>query len=120
MGWTNQTTSIQQCHIKKRAPGESRTTTDLMDLNMDLASLSLQAFEPEEQDLLKHDMHVIWEAWQQQIPELDKSKLMFKPSRAGQIVHLFNEIIDSQVFHQELIDVMPYIDDYLEHMAGFF
>ena len=78
----------------------------------------LSAFSSLNVDTVKHDIMVICECYAAMLPELDKSRLLIKKNTFPDVAHLYQKILSvlSDLHRSEyLMDLMPYIDDYLEY-----
>jgi hypothetical protein len=78
----------------------------------------LSAFSSLNVDILRHDMMVICECYAAMLPGLDKSRLLIKKNTFPDVTYLYREILSvlSDLHKSEyLMDLMPYIDDYLEY-----
>jgi len=63
---------------------------------------------------LQHDISVILESWMYELPEMDVSRFKIKPGSFNTTQDLYNEM--SKTLHSfNLIDIMPYVDEYLEY-----
>lgn len=81
----------------------------------------LNAFSSLNVDTVKHDMMIVCECYAAMLPELDKSHLLIKKNMFPDVTYLYQKIISvlSDLHRSEyLIDLMPYIDDYLEYYDG--
>ena len=93
---------------------------DLDALSSSIASLSLKQTNMESNTIfvnnLVHDIFVIQECYETKRMSLDRSKLLLKPSNHGSLIcAIFQEIIKSRIF-PDIVEVMPYIDEYLEYI----
>ena len=89
-------------------------------VNMELANmldkLSIGDNEKEHvQNILKHDMTIIVECWQNEMMNLETSNLKLYNGMCGTTTQLFYELVKHVTSTISIIDIMPYIDDYLEY-----
>jgi len=78
----------------------------------------LQAFRSLNVDAVKHDIGVVCECYAAMLPELDKSRLKIQKNMFPDVTYLYQEILSvlCEIHKSEyLMDLMPYIDDYLEY-----
>lgn len=81
----------------------------------------INAFSSLNVDVVKHDIMVVCECYTVMLPELDKSRLMIKKDMFPNVTYLYQEILSALSDinkHEYLMDLMPYIDDYLEYYEG--
>lgn len=67
---------------------------------------------------LFHDIMVIFECWLKREPRLDTDQLVIQPGefRSAQVLYdLVLDHISPQEKERSLMELMPYIDDYLEY-----
>ena len=63
---------------------------------------------------LEHDLSVILESWMYELTEMDKSRFKIKPGSFESTAKLYQAM--SKTLHSfNLIDIMPYVDEYLEY-----
>lgn len=78
----------------------------------------LQAFSSLSVDTVRHDVMVICDCYAAMLPELDKSGLMVQSGMFPNATALYKEVLavlSAMGRSEHLVDLMPYIDDYLEH-----
>jgi hypothetical protein len=65
-------------------------------------------------DELAHDVSIILGCWMNQTPVLDVERCTIKPGTFGSASELYQEIV-KLIGSFDLLDLMPYVDDYLEY-----
>lgn len=78
----------------------------------------LQAFSSLGVDVVRHDVEVICGCYSAMLPELDKGSLMVRKGMFPGATALYKEVLAllaAMGRSEHLMDLMPYIDDYLEH-----
>lgn len=82
----------------------------------------LQQFDKLTIDYLQHDVQLIIKSCNMQLPCLDLSSLLYKPHNSYTNEMLLYQQITRMItcmgHASSLLELMPYIDDYIEHIFG--
>lgn len=71
--------------------------------------------------ILQHDLSILLDCWALQEPHLDMSKLIIAPGDFKTMQELYECILATlhRILSQvSIMDIMPYIDDYIEYYDG--
>lgn len=89
---------------------------------MDTLTSCFQSFTLDPMASIKHDLTYIIECYRQKQLQLDSRKFISQPGQYGEppqlfiiICNIFPDLISDEYI--DLLDIMPYIDEYLEYYS---